>query len=271
MSHPSVSMSSAHRKIRPERGLVFYLDPKAPPALATALPALDRLIDAGLVLKSSRTTTASIIRLDAGHVFFIKRENNKGWYFTLKYLFRKARVFRAAAAAEQLERLQILTPHVVGVGARRRWGVLQSGYLITDALEPVLTSAPLCRRLFDEPDFLAVFAADVCRQLAAMHDCGIRHGDLKISNIYGMDQGNGFRFGFWDLDGVTRYARPLTDVLRHQEVGRLLASMLKAAQTSRLALPPAEALTDAMVAHYNAHYPVGLRAETLERFIARYL
>jgi len=251
--------------------LTFYLTPDCDSLLGALLPQLDQLLDGGDMAKVSRTTTAGTVTLPSGQKVFIKRANNKGWYFSLKYLFRRARGFRAAAAAAALEQLQIPTPAVLGVGERRQRGILRSGYLINEAVENVLTSVSLCERIFASPEFLDGFAEQVCRYMIVMHDHGIRHGDLKISNVYCHDYGDRCAFGVWDLDGMVIYSHSLSHELRVQEMGRLLSSIFKSARINHLNMPSADAITQSLLAHYNRQYSRTLTAADLQSAIARHM
>ncbi len=69
------------------------------------------------VMKDSPTTKAGISLLPGTDIpIFWKRNNNKGLSFTLRYLFRPARVFRAASAAERFHAIGIATPRVLAAG-----------------------------------------------------------------------------------------------------------------------------------------------------------
>lgn len=232
--------------------LSFYLDPRLDTSqLQNSLLFIDELLDDGPILKDSRTTTAGVVELSGGQRVFIKRENNKGWYFSAKYLFRRSRVFRAARAAALLEKLGIPTPQVLGVGSRRRMGVLKSGYLLTETFDRVLTTESLCHYYTEDQGFHDNFIASVCGFIALMHDHGIRHGDLKLSNIYCMEAPDKWIFGLWDLDGTIKYPSALPQFLRTLEVARIVSSLIKAMTDNNIASAPS---LDAVVADFEIHY-----------------
>ena len=203
--------------------MTFYIDPKHE-TLKNNLLFLDDMLSAGHKIKDSRTTTAAVLELPGMKPVFVKRENNKGLKFTLKYLFRCSRVFRAAAAAAKLEELGIPTPKVLAVGSRRSRGVLKSGYLITETLSKVLKNEVVCNRLNHNEQFNDHFMAEVSRMVGIMHENGISHGDLKLSNIYCKDTATGYKFGLLDLDGAHIHQGKVDSRTRVQELARIVSS-----------------------------------------------
>ncbi len=191
------------------------------PVIRALLPDFDAALEKSEILKDSRTTTAGLITLD-GQRFFLKRTNNKGFKFTLRYLFRSARAFRSAAAAVKLGNAGILTPAFVAAGEKRSGLFLRAGYLITES-EPRLNGLDkLICQASDPVAELEKLLPGIIRNIVKLHSAGILHGDLKLSNFYLAPQG----IGMWDLDSVKYFIRMPRVKLRARELGRVISSVL---------------------------------------------
>src|SRR5690606_31220327 len=57
---------------------------------------------------------------------------------------------------------------------------------------------------------------------AGLHQAGVYHGDLKLTNIYRLDD----QLGVWDLDGVQLFDGPAPQELILRELGRILSSVI---------------------------------------------
>lgn len=197
--------------------LDFYLPPsERREALIDLLGHIDNALLAADMKKNTRNTNAGIVRAEDGPLF-IKRNNNKGLQYSLRYLFRPARTFRAAAAAQGLRAAGIDTPQAYGAGERRRGRYLKCAYLVTEAL----THTQSLEALIDtdpSPNLLA----DAGRLAARLHGAGVYHGDLKLTNMYH----RGDRLGVWDLDGVQLFAAAPSHELVVRELGRILSSFI---------------------------------------------
>ena len=210
------------------------------------------------LLKDSRTTRAGIAPLGDSddEVIFWKRNNSKGFAFTLRYLFRPARVFRAAAAAFRLEELGVETPGVLAVGERRNGLVLQYGYLLTRSYHDMHSLQSLFRQAPDPEKLLDPFFASAGKMAALLHRHGLLHGDLKISNFYYRGSWCGCpRCGIWDLDSVRRCPSGPTLRMRAKELSRVISSILiqcdaNTSADKRFFCP--EALSERLLAGYAA-------------------
>ncbi len=220
------------------------------------LTGIDQNMMSGKKLKDSRTTTA--VLLTGSRPLFIKRTNNKDLQFTLRYLFRSARAFRAAYAAELFRRLDIPTPAVFAAGESRSGLILNCGYLVTEA---VSNAGEIADLVASSPEPLAEirrFFAAAGEMMQRLHEKHLIHGDLKIHNFYL----SGATYGIWDLDGV-RSRSPL--VMKRkitQELALLVAS-------TRIALeqnPVTENLTNLTDL---TDYLTGLLLENYETKISR--
>ncbi len=253
--------------------MTFYIDPKQE-ALKHNLIFIDDMLNAGMKLKDSRTTTAAVLELPGMKPVFVKRENNKGLKFTLKYLFRCSRVFRAAAAAAKLEELGVPTPKVLAVGSRRSRGVLKSGYLITETLTKVLKTEAVCNRLNNNPQFYESFMTEVSRMVGTMHENGVSHGDLKLSNIYCKDSSNGYKFGLIDLDGTHMHHGKVSQHQRTQELARIVSSYARTSYESCGKAIDIKSVSSKLVEQYHQHTAVKPDPESVVQesrgFLRRY-
>ena len=207
------------------------------------LSRIDDCFRKGLLLKDTRSTTAVLTALSPqGAPVFLKRTNNKGFVFSLKYLFRRARVFRAAQAAFLLEELGIRTPKVLLAGERRCGLVLEAGYLATDTA-PEIHSADWLLRKTDEPEaVLESFLAYAADSTARLHAGRIEHGDLKAINFYFTGQWSPeTRYGIWDLDSVRRYPGPVPAERVEKELSRVVFSTHLSAEKNPHFPPPLRA------------------------------
>ena len=165
---------------------------------------LDSMLKNGVSLKDSPTTTAALVRFPGSDTeYFLKRNNNKGFRFTCRYLFRKARVFHAAEMAEVFENLKIRTPKAYMAAEKKTGLYLHAGYILTEKI----TATPIDKLLLNAEDneaFLKTFLRWAAKTITTLHRAGIVHGDLKLINFYcdgdWKDPDNSF--GIWDLDSV---------------------------------------------------------------------
>lgn len=165
---------------------------------------LDSMLKNGVSLKDSPTTTAALVRFPGSDTeYFLKRNNNKGFRFTCRYLFRKARVFHAAEMAEVFENLKIRTPKAYMAAEKKTGLYLHAGYILTEKIN----ATPIDKLLLNAEDkeaFLKMFLSWAAKTITTLHRAGIVHGDLKLINFYcdgdWKDPDNSF--GIWDLDSV---------------------------------------------------------------------
>lgn len=184
---------------------VFFITPEGRDCVnPRLLRRIDSCFERGVLLKDTRSTTAALAAVShKGTPVFLKRTNNKGLIFSLKYLFRCSRVFRAARAAFRLDELGIRTPRVLLAGERRRGLILKAGYLVTTTAPEIHSVAWLLRETGAPEAVLESFLAYAAESTARLHAGGLEHGDLKTINFYFTGQwGPETEYGIWDLDSV---------------------------------------------------------------------
>lgn len=212
---------------------VFFISPEGQDTVDPhLLRRIDDCFERGVLLKDTRSTTAALAAVsDSGTPVFLKRTNNKGFAFTLKYLFRCARVFRAAKAAACLEELGIRTPKVLLAGERRSGFVLRAGYLATTTA-PGIHSVTWLLRETDAPQaVLESFLAYAAESTVRLHAGRIEHGDLKTINFYFTGPWHPETpYGIWDLDSVRRHRKAVPAERVEKELARVVFSTHLAAE-----------------------------------------
>ena len=197
--------------------LDFYLPPsQRREAVLELLGHIDSALLGADLKKNTRNTNAGIVRAEGGPLF-IKRNNNKGLQYSLRYLFRPARTYRAAAAAPAILAAGVHTPQVYGAGERRRGRYLKCCYLVTEALTGTVSLETLL-----DADPAPALLAEAGVLAARLHAAGVYHGDMKFTNLYRLDD----RLGVWDLAGVQLFAGPPPPALVCRELGRILSSFI---------------------------------------------
>ncbi len=171
---------------------------------------LEKFIDSdanfenSIILKDSRTTKAGIFKTQNNNIF-LKRYNNKGFSFTLRYLFRRARAFRAWDSGFLLKQLNIPTPEPLIAIEYKKGFILEKAFLYTETIENLRTPDEFYQDCIDDKSIFAEFAKTAAEFLYKMHSNNIVHGDYKLHNIYiqKTNEGN-FKWGLWDLDSVKK-------------------------------------------------------------------
>ena len=187
---------------------------------------LDSMLKNGVSLKDSPTTTAALVRFPGSDTeYFLKRNNNKGFRFTCRYLFRKARVFHAAEMAEVFENLKIRTPKAYMAAEKKTGLYLHAGYILTEKIN----ATPIDKLLLNAEDkeaFLKMFLRWAAKTITTLHRAGIVHGDLKLINFYcdgdWKDPDNSF--GIWDLDSVRIRKKAIPEEI-DREISRIFFTL----------------------------------------------
>ena len=197
----------------------------------TLLPLLqspDSYIDRGKMLKDSVSTKVALVELADKKTVFIKRYNNKSLRYTLRYLFRATRPFRVFNAVQRLKQLNIPTPDILAVLSQRDiWHIPHGSYVIHEYWDHCLTTAEYCHLLYQQPELKQQFCRNITGYLAAMHRNGMRHNDIKLSNICCRQHDTTFTFGLWDLDGIMMFKQPyISKKFIHRDLARLISSWL---------------------------------------------
>ncbi len=130
-----------------------------------------------------------------------------GWRGQQHYLFsplKRSRAMKAYQTACYLLSHQLDTPMPLGVFEERHRGFVQYNVLATEAIANYVTLRQYRETLPDGPqgmDEVLPMAADYTRRL---HDCGIWHRDMVLSNFLLADSPDGRRLYLIDLNRAYR-------------------------------------------------------------------
>jgi len=192
--------------------------------LAEHIADIDAMMRNGSRMKTSVESSAAVCTLPCGRKLFIKRNGNRGLWFSVRYSFIPARVFRAALAAERVEKAGVMTPHVLAAGEKRRAHVLLCGYLVTDAVTDACDLMAYVEKDPGAPAGMPALIQDAARVAAALHRNGVYHGDLKLVNLYRTDGSSSC--GVWDLDSAQMFPGEVPHRLIVRELGRIVSSIV---------------------------------------------
>ena len=170
---------------------------------------LDALFQqSGSLLKSSSSSRSALVNPDplSGNVgsrgLYVKEFYYKGAVHSLKHLFGKHRAQVMWKVSWHLLKHSIPVPESEGYLLRKSGPFCREGYFFSKVLARCTTLATLAwtsRELSNRVAFGGLLEA-LAREIAALHDCRVTHGDLKWSNIL-IDEKKD-RLWFVDLDSA---------------------------------------------------------------------
>ena len=207
--------------------------------LRDALTKVDSLFDNAEIFKDSHTTKAGITTLNDSEIF-VKSFNNKGFLYSLKYIFRKPRPFRVWRAAWALEQAGIPTPKPIAALAEFAGGIFpKNAYLIREVVQDIIPTLEFFQIILKDNALRENYIQSVCTLFAKMHNAGIYHGDAKCSNIYvsRSDPAAPYTYGVWDLLSCKLDNRPIGTTLRNKEILRFTRAFSEIAHRLNVALP----------------------------------
>ncbi len=239
--------------------------------LRAYLDSLDRIFSDAKILKNTRSTTAAKINIPESGTFFLKRYNNRGWWHSFRYIFRTARPWRVKMISDQLREAGINTPMTIAAAVRRRCGIfMDAGYLMTEWIDGIIPPDQLVPQLLNNKALFTQYRNQVVFTLNHLHDNGIRHGDLKIYNIYCLKKDDGLEVGLLDLDGSSHYRRRLNAQKRVQDISRFIASIIQVARKQDIPVDVGQ-IAEFIITEYERISGFELNNEYLHRLIAHHL
>lgn len=204
--------------------------------LRESLKSLPSLFDKAEIFKDSRTTKAGVTELDKKEVF-VKCFNNKGFTYTLKYIFREPRPFRVWNAAWALEQAGIPTPKAIAAIAEFSGFIPKNAFLIRESVPNIIPTLDFFKIILEDESKREHFIKTACSLYAKMHNAGIYHGDAKCSNIYMCKKDELFEFGIWDLLSCQIEDEPINEKLRNKEIARFANSFEEITKRLEYSLP----------------------------------
>ena len=220
--------------VHTEKGRGFIRKQFDSEELRNALKNIDSLFDNAEIFKDSHTTKAGITKLNDQEIF-IKRFNNKGLTYSLKYIFRKPRPFRVWRAAWALEQAGIPTPKLMAAIAEFRNSLFPlDAYIIREVVPEIIPTLDFFKIILKNQSLRKNFIESASAMFAKMHNSGIYHGDAKCSNIYisKNHQDGSYQYGVWDLLSCRLENNAINTTLRNKEIARFANSFAEI--TSRL-------------------------------------
>ena len=242
---------------------------------SSLLPCLhhpDDYLNGGTILKDSTSTKVAIAELNDHTKIFIKRYNNKSLRYTLRYLFRATRPFRVFRAVQKLNQLNIPTPNIFAALSIRKFGLIPaSSYVMHEYWDNCLTTTDYFKMLYNDLDLFKEFCNTITGYLAKMHQTGIRHNDLKVSNICCRRSGEELIFGFWDLDGIMIFNStvPPTELI-YLDMARLISSWISHAYSANLTIDRQQ-ITNCFMKYYSRHSDFIFNRNQIDKIIDRFV
>ncbi|MFH1422152.1 MAG: lipopolysaccharide kinase InaA family protein [Planctomycetota bacterium] len=192
-------------------------------------------LSGAVLLKDSRTTRAAKVEIDTDgkrKKLHIKRLNNRGINFTLRYLLDRSRAKRLFYKSIKALELGIPVPHPVAYVEERSFRILKRSYFITETIENTVTFAEFWGSIksFQQRTKTTQLLADF---IANLHEKGYYQRDMKASNILVVKEENGLKFYITDLDGAKIFSK-VDYNHRVRDIARLSSAMLlRATKTDR--------------------------------------
>jgi tRNA A-37 threonylcarbamoyl transferase component Bud32 len=167
-------------------------------ALNTLLPDPDTILDQGEVLKEGRTVHAATVLID-GRKYFLKRYNDKGFFYRFRNAFRKSRAVSTWLISWEFFFRGLPVPEPILCLEERSFRFLKTSYVLYDYVE---NSSPLSQKwpLLDIQERKSILIR-LAIKLGLMHRSGGVHGDLKWSNIL-VDENNHIYLIDFDGSGI---------------------------------------------------------------------
>jgi tRNA A-37 threonylcarbamoyl transferase component Bud32 len=192
------------------------------------------------LLKDSRSSTVAELDMPVQGVLrrvIYKRFRVTSWSDPWTALVRQPPALRSWVHGHGLRERCLPTPRPLAVLHRRRSGLFQEGYLLTEKIEngvdlrrfvAGLDALPLAHRR----TILRHGIDRVARLVRELHHCSLAQRDLKAANILVSGDWSAPHFWLIDLVGVTRH-RKLSRRRRVQNLARLHASFVRHPALSR--------------------------------------
>ncbi len=181
----------------------------------------------GKVVKASKGTTAALFELKSGEKVFVKRYNAYNFKRRFKQYFGTPRPLTTLRATMFLEDFNVLVPKLlIAAPVGHSWRRV-THFVINEAWEGEMTVDDQAQFIFDKEIF-PLFCEKLIKLVEFIHEKGMLHGDLKMSNILLKKLGNKqFELGLFDFDGSKFFQTKLPTRLRAKEYARVITSLNK--------------------------------------------
>ncbi len=174
----------------------------------SSVPAVARLIGDRIAAWSRSSDTVYVSLPRSNSAVYVKRYHYVTWKRRLRAALRGGRPARSRARREYgvlraMRRLGIQAVRPIAWGERRRWGLVRTCFLITEAVPEAMSLATFLQRYAEPPSALhgereaggssawhdravrvrRTILTILARQIGHMHDAGFVHRDLFWRNV----------------------------------------------------------------------------------------
>ncbi len=142
----------------------------------------------GRIIKDSRVRWAAIYPGPGGQALFVKKYRVRNWRERLKYLMFRSKAKKEWDVSHAVRNRGVRIPAPVGVMERRRWGLLEEGIYISEAIEAAQPLMDFCMERFGKGDLKGgEEKGGIVRLLGDtvghIHHGGLYHADLHAGNF----------------------------------------------------------------------------------------
>lgn len=178
------------------------------------------------VVKDDNKIRAGILHYK-GTNYFIKHYYNRGYFYTLKNLFREPKPFKVIKISNLLADKNILAPRSYLAWIENKNLIKNDMYLVSDYVDNCLESKKFENFLFADRENIINFTTKIIKIIGEMHKSHVFHGDCKWSNFFVNNfTGHSYKVGIYDFDS----AEIITDLNLEnctKDLGRFLAALVE--------------------------------------------
>lgn len=230
---------------------------------------IEKVFTSATPINDFKFVKTGCLELEDGKKLLIKKYEKRGFFYSLKFLVRKTRAERFWFASLELEKNDIYHPKVYAALIKRKMGIFNGAYLITEWVQNTFSPDTSTNWFADAPK-RELFCHDTVELLCKIHNAGIFHSDTKLYNFFitvGADEKK--KLGIWDLDGAVGY-KVLAKGRRYKDLGRLAASFIEFYLKNGVNFNK-EAFTDKILSLYEDGTGVKLNRNLLTKVVDQHL
>lgn len=245
----------------------------APEGIVDCVADPEKYLADAQIVKDRPSRLAGIVRLPDGAGVFVKRYNCRGFLYLLKNMFRLSRPARNRFIGRKLEISGLPVPRVYGYAVRRIGPFLLPSYLFLEYIENTVPTDEWVKKALDDEEVFKAYCRQFFDTLIRMHKNGIRHSDLKVSNIYCVAMPDGkYKFGMWDFDAISFLPTHHSEKETCRELARHISSWILTAESNGWEVKPSELSFQFIRQYYRAsslRIPQTAVNTEVNRFLAR--
>ena len=205
---------------------VYYKTAENLPDFKDIISNIENVFPKVSLINNFMFVKAGFLTLSDVRKLFIKKYEKRDFLYRCEFLVRKTRAEKFWFASLILEKNNIFHPKVYAVMVKKRRGLFDGAYIITEWVQNIF-SPDTSVGLFKDGLKRESFCREVIGLLCKVHNSGIFHSDTKLYNFFiSLELDGKEKLGIWDLDGAIVY-----DVLpkekRYKDLGRLTASFIE--------------------------------------------